>query len=66
MNLTTQQAARHRPLRITRLIREPTVKLEYAYYLAVIYSVMAPALGFEIPLLAGVSVFAIWVPVSCD
>jgi len=60
MNATTQQATGHRRLRITGLIREPTVKLEYAFYLAIIYSVLAPAVGLEIPLLAGVSVLAIW------
>ena len=52
--------AGRRQVRITGLIREPTVKLEYAYYLAIIYSMLAPAVGLEIPLLAGVSILAIW------
>src|SRR5689334_12597368 len=37
----------------------PSKRLEYGYYAAVLYSVMAPAIGLEIPLLAGVMIFGI-------
>jgi O-antigen ligase len=43
-----------------RRIRLPSARLEYAFYFAVVYSVMAPALGLEIPVLAGLLIFAVW------
>jgi O-antigen ligase len=43
-----------------RRIRLPSARLEYAYYFAVVYSVMAPALGLEIPVLAGLLILAVW------
>src|SRR5689334_3328334 len=35
------------------VVRIPSRKLEYAFYFAVVYSVVGPALGLEIPVLAG-------------
>jgi hypothetical protein len=43
-----------------RRIRLPSARLEYVFYFAVVYSVMAPALGLEIPVLAGLLIFAVW------
>ena len=43
-----------------RRIRLPSARLEYAFYFAVVYSVMAPALGLEIPVLAGLLILAVW------
>lgn len=45
--------------RARRLVRIPSRKLEYAYYLAIIYSVMAPAVGVEISLVAGLMILVI-------
>jgi O-antigen ligase len=42
-----------------RRVRLPSARLEYAFYFAVVYSVMAPALGLEIPMLAGLLIFAV-------
>ena len=41
------------------MVRVPSRKLEYAYYVAIIYSVMAPAVGLDIPVLAGLMLLII-------
>ncbi len=64
MIVSAQQSLFHRRSRPPnlrhRVVRAPSAILEYAYYFAVVYSVMAPALGLEIPLLAGLLILAIW------
>jgi len=50
---------RNRPHLQPPPIVAPSRRLEYAYYAAVLYSVMAPAIGLEIPLLAGVMILGI-------
>jgi hypothetical protein len=50
---------RHRPHLPSAAIRGPSRRLEYTYYAAVLYSVMAPAIGLEVPLLAGVLILSI-------
>ena len=54
--------AQHRKRRrrqLEGLVRIPSHKLEYAYYVAVIYTVMGPAVGLEIPLVAGLMIVVI-------
>jgi len=64
MLVSTQQSPYHHisrgPKIQYRTIRPPSAKLEYAYYFAVVYSVLAPALGLEIPFLAGLLILAVW------
>jgi hypothetical protein len=64
MLVSAQQSLYHRmsrpPNLRRRVVHAPSAILEYTYYFAVVYSVMAPALGLEIPLLAGLLIFAVW------
>src|SRR5690242_2790234 len=55
-----QRTFRRRTFRRHMPFRLPSDKLEYGYYFAVTYSVLGPALGLEIPMLAGVMILAIW------
>ena len=41
------------------VVRIPSRKLEYAYYVAIIYSFMAPAVGLDIPVVAGLMLLVI-------
>src|SRR6476646_11084602 len=55
-----KESIRRRSLRRHTPLRLPSDKLEYGYYFAVVYSVLGPALGVEIPMLAGVLILGIW------
>jgi O-antigen ligase len=41
------------------VVRIPSRKLEYAYYVAIIYSIMAPAVGLDIPVVGGLMLLVI-------
>src|SRR5262245_31168634 len=58
--MCAQAQHRKRPRRqLEGLVRIPSHKLEYAYYVAIIYSIMAPAVGLDIPLVAGLMLLVI-------
>jgi O-antigen ligase len=49
-----------RPNHKNRPVLVPSAKLEYAYYFAVVYSILGPAVGFEIPALGGGLILIVW------
>ena len=59
MQTSREHSMRHRQQLRPRPIRAPSSKTEYAYYCAVIYSVMAPAVGLDIPIVAGAMILVI-------